>query len=172
MRCCLAGAGYDQPVADFIRPALYLDEDLRLEIALRRMQRSGQRMAIVLGRDRREIGIVTLDDILKVIFGEVVSKWTGTLIISVGWKIVAVLVLVLLNGFFVAAEFALVNVRDTQLAPLIHKGNRRGESRAIHLERLDSFLSAAQLGITLASLGLGWIGEPVFSALLIRCLAG
>jgi CBS domain containing-hemolysin-like protein len=50
---------------------LYLEEDLRLEIALRRMQRSGQRMAIVLSRDRREVGLLTLEDALKVIFGEV-----------------------------------------------------------------------------------------------------
>ncbi|PWU15472.1 MAG: hypothetical protein C5B50_15340 [Verrucomicrobia bacterium] len=60
-----------KPVADFVRPALYLEEDLRLEVALRRMQRSGQRLAIVLGRDRSEIGFVTLQDALKVIFGEV-----------------------------------------------------------------------------------------------------
>jgi putative hemolysin len=56
---------------EFVKPALYLDEDLRLEVALRRMQRSGQRLAIVVGRDRREIGIITLQDVLKVIFGEV-----------------------------------------------------------------------------------------------------
>ncbi|HYG24914.1 MAG TPA: CNNM domain-containing protein [Verrucomicrobiae bacterium] len=60
-----------KPMARFIRPAIYLDEDLRLEIALRQMQRSGQRMGIVLSRDRREIGIVTLEDILKPVFGEV-----------------------------------------------------------------------------------------------------
>lgn len=58
-------------VGDFVRPALYLDEDLRLEVALRRMQRSGQRLAIVLGRERREIGILSLQDVLKIIFGEV-----------------------------------------------------------------------------------------------------
>jgi CBS domain containing-hemolysin-like protein len=75
-------------------------------------------------------------------------------------------VLVLLNGFFVAAEFALVKVRDTQLSPLIRKGHRRAKVANHILGRLDSFLSAAQLGITLASLGLGWIGEPVFTALL------
>src|SRR5512143_10730 len=86
--------------------------------------------------------------------------------ISTAWKIVAVVLLVLLNGFFVAAEFALVKVRDTQLAPLILRGNRRARVAQFVIERLDSFLSAAQLGITLASLGLGWIGEPVFSALL------
>src|SRR5262245_24137914 len=87
-------------------------------------------------------------------------------IISIGLKIVAVLVLVLLNGFFVAAEFALVKVRDTQLAPLIQKGSRRARVSQFIVEHLDAFLSAAQLGITLASLGLGWIGEPVFLALL------
>jgi len=57
--------------ADFVRPALYVEEDMRLESALQRMQRSGQRLAVVLGRDRREIGIITLTDILKLIFGEV-----------------------------------------------------------------------------------------------------
>ena len=60
-----------RPLAEHVRPALYLDEDVRLEVALQRMQRSGQRLAIVLGRDRRETGIVTLEDILKVVFGEV-----------------------------------------------------------------------------------------------------
>jgi len=54
-----------------VKPALYLNDEMRLEEALRRMQRSGQRLAIVLGRDRRELGIVSLQDILKFIFGEV-----------------------------------------------------------------------------------------------------
>ena len=56
---------------DYVQPALFLDDDMRLDEALRRMQRSGQRLAIVLGRDRRELGIVTLADILTVLFGEV-----------------------------------------------------------------------------------------------------
>lgn len=56
---------------DFVRPVLFLDEDARLETALRMMQRSGHRLAIVLGPDRREIGIVGLQDILQVIFGDV-----------------------------------------------------------------------------------------------------
>jgi putative hemolysin len=60
-----------KPVADFVQPALYLDEDLRLELAMRRMQRAGCRLAIVLGRDRAETGIISLQDILKAIFGEV-----------------------------------------------------------------------------------------------------
>jgi len=60
-----------KPIRDYMKPALFLDEDLRLEIALRRMQRSGQRLAIVLSREQREIGILTLQDVLKIIFGEV-----------------------------------------------------------------------------------------------------
>jgi CBS domain containing-hemolysin-like protein len=58
-------------VADYLNPAIYLEEDLRLEVALQRLQRSGQRLAVVLARDGREAGIVTLQDMLKIIFGEV-----------------------------------------------------------------------------------------------------
>jgi len=61
----------NKPVGDFIRPALYLEENLRLEVALRRMQRGGQRLAVVLGRDGKETGVISLEDILKFIFGEV-----------------------------------------------------------------------------------------------------
>ena len=90
--------------------------------------------------------------------------WDAVILIAL--KIVAVIVLVFLNGFFVAAEFALVKIRDTQLGPLIRRGHRRAAMAKLILKKLDAFLSAAQLGITLASLGLGWIGEPVFTALL------
>src|SRR5512146_1465989 len=86
--------------------------------------------------------------------------------LSILLRVLAVVVLVLLNGFFVAAEFALVKVRDTQLKPMIDRGHRRAKVADVILQRLDSFLSACQLGITLASLGLGWIGEPVFAVLL------
>jgi putative hemolysin len=58
-------------VADYIKPALFLDEHTRLEVALRRMQRSGQRLGVVLGRDKQETGILSLQDVLKVVFGEV-----------------------------------------------------------------------------------------------------
>jgi CBS domain containing-hemolysin-like protein len=81
-------------------------------------------------------------------------------------QILAVAALVLLNGFFVAAEFALVKVRDTQLDMLVAKGHRRARVARQVLGRLDRALSACQLGVTLASLGLGWVGEPVFSTLL------
>ncbi len=59
------------PASTYMTPALFMEEDVRLEIALRRMQRAGQRMAIVLARDGSEAGIVTLEDILKLMFGEV-----------------------------------------------------------------------------------------------------
>ena len=60
-----------KPAAEFVRPALYVDEDSRLETALRQMQRSGQRLAIVLDRNQHEMGLVSLEDILKLMFGEV-----------------------------------------------------------------------------------------------------
>ena len=71
-----------------------------------------------------------------------------------------------LNGFFVAAEFALVKVRDSQLAPLAAQGQRRARMARHLVAQLDTYLSAAQLGITLSSLALGWIGEPIFADLL------
>jgi len=73
------------------------------------------------------------------------------------------LLLVFLNGFFVAAEFALVKVRASQLDIKIQKGSTRAKLAKSLLERLDAYLSATQLGITVASLGLGWVGEEVFA---------
>ena len=61
----------NKPVGEHVRPALYLKEDQRLEIALRLMRRSGQRLAVVLALDQKEVGVVSLEDILKVVFGEV-----------------------------------------------------------------------------------------------------
>jgi CBS domain containing-hemolysin-like protein len=82
------------------------------------------------------------------------------------WKILIVLGLVSINGFFVAAEFALVKVRETQLDTLVVKGNRRARVARSIIANLNSYLSATQLGITMASLGLGWAGEPVFMGIL------
>ncbi len=76
-------------------------------------------------------------------------------------EILLVLGLVAANGFFVAAEFALVKVRASQLRPLAKTGGWRVKFALKATEHLDAVLSATQLGITLASLGLGWIGEPV-----------
>ena len=78
----------------------------------------------------------------------------------------AALLLVLLNGFFVAAEFALVKLRHTQAATMGEGHGWRGRILVNVHARLDAYLSACQLGITLASLALGWIGEPAFARLL------
>jgi CBS domain containing-hemolysin-like protein len=81
-------------------------------------------------------------------------------------EILLVLGLVTLNGFFVAAEFALVKIRETQLDMLVVKGNSRAKIARSIISNLNAYLSATQLGITMASLGLGWAGEPIFTALL------
>lgn len=74
--------------------------------------------------------------------------------------------LILLNGFFVAAEFALVKVRSTQLDALVQQGNTTAKVARHIVRHLNPYLSATQLGITLASLGLGWVGEPALAHLL------
>ena len=74
--------------------------------------------------------------------------------------------LVLVNGFFVAAEFALVKVRGSQLDLKIQKGNKRAKLTKYLTENLDSYLSASQLGITLSSLALGAVGESVISGIV------
>jgi CBS domain containing-hemolysin-like protein len=81
-------------------------------------------------------------------------------------RVLGILAVVLVNGFFVAAEFAFVKLRDTQLDALILQGHRRARLARHILRNLTSYLSATQLGITMASLGLGWLSEPVFSTLL------
>lgn len=80
--------------------------------------------------------------------------------------VVAALFLVALNGFFVAAEFGLVKLRQTRVRSIARTAGVRGRLLATVHNNLDSYLSACQLGITLASLGLGWIGEPAFARLL------
>jgi CBS domain containing-hemolysin-like protein len=86
--------------------------------------------------------------------------------LQIFWKTLLVLGLVLLNAFFVAAEFALVRIRGTQLDGLVAKGHRRARVARSIITHLNAYLSATQLGITMASLGLGWAGEPLFAALL------
>lgn len=75
------------------------------------------------------------------------------------------LFLVVLNGFFVNAEFAIVKVRETRLRELMGQGSRRAAVAHRIVGKMDEYLSATQLGITLASLGLGWLGEPAFAGL-------
>jgi len=79
--------------------------------------------------------------------------------------------LVFLNGFFVAAEFAIVKVRQSQIELLVRNGNRLAKLSKHIIEHMDAYLSATQLGITLASLGLGWIGEPVVGAIITNLMA-
>ncbi|MFZ6723046.1 hemolysin family protein [Undibacterium sp. Ji49W] len=80
--------------------------------------------------------------------------------------VLAALLLVLLNGFFVAAEFGLVKLRQTRVRSIAKTSGLRGRLLFTVHQHLDTYLSACQLGITLASLGLGWIGEPAFARLL------
>ena len=87
-------------------------------------------------------------------------------------NITAVFLLVFANGFFVAAEFALVSVRRTRIEAQAASGNRSAQRVMIIFNNMNAYLSAAQLGITLASLGLGWIGEPAVAHLLEGPLAG
>lgn len=83
-----------------------------------------------------------------------------------------VLILVLFNAFFVVSEFAIVKIRHTKLEEMAHNGNKRAKIALQITQHLDSYLSAIQLGITLASLGLGWIGEPAVSKLLENIIGG
>lgn len=81
-------------------------------------------------------------------------------------NLLLVAVLVAMNGFFVAAEFAIVKVRSSRIDALLHEGNGRAKYAKRMVAHLDAYLSVTQLGITLASLGLGWIGEPAVARLI------
>ncbi|HEV2329811.1 MAG TPA: hemolysin family protein [Verrucomicrobiae bacterium] len=85
--------------------------------------------------------------------------------VLIALKILAVLALVLLNGFFVAAEFALVRIRETQLDTLATRNQFNAKTARLIVRNLNAYLSATQLGITMASLGLGWLGQSVFAKL-------
>lgn len=81
-------------------------------------------------------------------------------------QLILVIVLVLLNGFFVASEFSLVSIRRTRVEELSRKKNRAAKLVLNALDHLDDYISSTQLGITLASLALGWVGEPMLASLL------
>src|ERR1043165_4253641 len=87
-------------------------------------------------------------------------------------KLLAVVLLVAANGFFVAAEFALVGVRSSRIETLVAQGSGAAKRLMQLLPNLNAYLSACQLGITLASLALGWIGEPAVATLLAGPLSG
>lgn len=86
--------------------------------------------------------------------------WTTPLYLVIAFAFV------LLNGFFVLAEFALVKVRATRIEELARQGNRRAIIARQMVLHLDNYLAATQLGITVSSLGLGWVGEPAFAGLI------
>jgi len=80
--------------------------------------------------------------------------------------------LVAANAFFVATEFAIVRVRETRIEELVRRGVKRAAATREVLQNLNAYLSACQLGITLTSLGLGWVGEPAFAQLFEPLVAG
>src|SRR5436189_5988575 len=89
--------------------------------------------------------------------------------------LVATAFLILLNAFFVASEFAIVKMRATRLEQLVRGGDGRARLALRISHRLDEYLSANQLGMTVASLGLGWIGEPAIADFIeprLRFLGG
>lgn len=91
---------------------------------------------------------------------------------AVGRELFLVALLVFLNGFFVAAEFAIIKVRLTQLQAGAKDSRPRYATARHVVEHLDAYLSACQLGITMASLGLGWIGEPAVAHTIVEPLVG
>jgi CBS domain containing-hemolysin-like protein len=96
--------------------------------------------------------------------GDIATGWDPPEIIA--GKLIGIFAIVLLNGFFVATEFALVKVRGSQLDPLVEEGNAVAVRAKYVIGHLDAYLSATQFGVTLASLALGWVGEDYFSRLL------
>ena len=90
---------------------------------------------------------------------------------DIAWRLAAVLALVFANGFFVAAEFALVTVRKTRIDQLIAEGSSLARPVRRAITDPDSYIAATQLAITMTSLGLGWIGEPAVSSIIEPGLA-
>ncbi|GAA0527363.1 Hemolysin, contains CBS domains [Halorubrum aquaticum] len=86
--------------------------------------------------------------------------------VASGSRLLLALVLVVLNGFFVASEFAFVRIRSTSVEQLVEEGRAGAETLQDVMANLDNYLAVTQLGITLASLGLGWAGEPAVAALI------
>ncbi len=89
---------------------------------------------------------------------------------SVVWRLAGLLALVCANGFFVAAEFSIVTVRKTRVDQLIAEGHTRARAVRRAISAPDRYIAATQLGVTMASLGLGWIGEPAVASLIAPAL--
>ena len=89
-----------------------------------------------------------------------------SVLLDAGWRVLAILALVFANGFFVAAEFAIVTVRKTRVDQLIAEGNRTAVLVRHALADPEHYIAAVQLGITMAGIAMGWIGEPVLAAMI------
>ena len=87
---------------------------------------------------------------------------------TLGLRLAAVAVLVAVNAFFVAAEFSLVASRRTRIEAMIRRGDRRATAALAVMDNITRYISGTQLGITLASLGLGWVGEPALAEPIAR----
>ena len=94
----------------------------------------------------------------------IVQHWDPPMVLL--GKLLAIAALVLLNGFFVAAEFALVKIRTSHLKTMAASGSKRAGLLRAMKDNLNAYLSACQVGITMASLGLGWLGEPFLGRML------
>ncbi len=88
-------------------------------------------------------------------------------IVPILFQLLLVFFLIFMNGFFVAAEFSCVKIRPSRLETLIQEGSRQAKYAKRLTDHLDASLSVTQLGITLASLGLGWVGEPAVATLIL-----
>src|SRR5580698_7947376 len=82
------------------------------------------------------------------------------------WRLAALVALVVANGFFVAAEFSIVTVRKTRIDQLVAEGHRGARAVRRAVSSPDRYIAATQLGITMASLGLGWLAEPALASIV------
>ncbi len=83
-----------------------------------------------------------------------------------------VFVLVLVNGFFVAAEFAIVRSRRSRIEQLANEGDKRGAAALFQMDHIDEYVATSQVGITLASIGIGFLGEPAIADLIEPVVEG
>jgi len=95
----------------------------------------------------------------------------GHSLAGVLWRLIGILALVLANGFFVSVEFSIVTARKTRIDQLVAEGHRRARAVRRAVSEPERYIAATQLGITMASLGLGWIGEPALASLIQPSLA-
>lgn len=87
-------------------------------------------------------------------------------ILEITIRLAAFALLIIMTGFFVATEFAIVKVRTTRIDQLLAEGHKKAKNAKRVVSDLDEYLSACQLGITITALGLGWLGEPTFEIIL------